>query len=772
MALAVKDETAERASVIVAATEPGHSALRRTIAGLGKQTARQRIAEVIVVDAYRQITEFELDDALGTAVPRRLITQASPNHSAALHRGIEAASSNLFWLLADDFVPTPSALGAHLDAHAAHPGTDTISIGPGRWDSTYLEHPFRKWMQTRYDLQRMSFTDSEEERSGFFYAGNTMLRADLYQAAGGFDPDFPYDVVFEQDFDIRLTLAGRRIVFVPEALAHHEHDVRLGERSRMMRQAGQSCARLKLKHPEHPAVLPSVSADHFTHLEIADRARLEFNRTRRHEDRETWWLHRLNASFLEGYLDEWSRIDGGDGFSVVEYLRRQHVSRHRVFWRMRGSTREQDGLEQFDTADSHSQCGIEGNEGYLRVRNPLGAPFAYFRSAPGFACPGMPVAIEIRVKDERAGWLWLEYDSTDESVCVVTDRPGAFKRTSPMLMTGDGDWKVCSFTIPDGCWLTRRVNGGDFRVVYTGENNAGLCIAGAALQNLSAIDEPEDRPDTRLVPPPMRQPARLPATVAPRVSIVIPMFMRVGYTLQCLQAISIGTDPDYEVIIVDDASPDSPCGWLATIPNLRFSCLQENKGYAAACNAGARLARGEWIVFLNNDTLPQPGWLEALLHEAVEHPDAGAVGARLVYPATGGIQHAGVDLDHGGWPFHPYRHADARESRLLQSRDVPAVTGACLLTPRAVFEDLDGFDARYVNGVEDIDYCLRLWERGYRVRYCGAGLLGHYESLTLGSFGNGATDRNHALYRSEWLDTGRWIKACPAGGAAAQASIQ
>ena len=136
-------------------------------------------------------------------------------------------------------------------------------------------------------------------------------------------------------------------------------------------------------------------------------------------------------------------------------------------------------------------------------------------------------------------------------------------------------------------------------------------------------------------------PFALPTSAHPRASIVIPVHGAFAHTLACLRALAAHPPvAPFEVIVVDDASPDDSRARLRQVAGIRLHARDRNGGFIAACNDGAALAAGEVLVFLNNDTIPQAGWLDALLATFDEHPGAGLVGAKLVYP-DGRLQEAG-----------------------------------------------------------------------------------------------------------------------------------
>ncbi|MEP6632861.1 MAG: glycosyltransferase [Luteimonas sp.] len=220
----------------------------------------------------------------------------------------------------------------------------------------------------------------------------------------------------------------------------------------------------------------------------------------------------------------------------------------------------------------------------------------------------------------------------------------------------------------------------------------------------------------------------------PRASIVIPVYNHLAHTLACLRALAAHPPQTaIEIMVIDDGSSDATAETLPRIAGLHYHRRQSNGGFIAACNDGAARARGEILVFLNNDTVPQPGWLDALLRTFDTHPDAGLVGAQLLYP-DGRLQEAGgVIFDDGsGWNYG--RFESASDPRFGYLRDADYVSGAAIAIPRALFFALGGFDARYSPAYyEDTDLAFAVRAVGKRVLYQPASRVVHDEGTTSGT---------------------------------------
>jgi GT2 family glycosyltransferase len=242
-----------------------------------------------------------------------------------------------------------------------------------------------------------------------------------------------------------------------------------------------------------------------------------------------------------------------------------------------------------------------------------------------------------------------------------------------------------------------------------------------------------------------------------QVSFVIPLYNCLPLTQAMVASLQASLPPGlaHEIILVDDGSTDGTREWLAPLrAPFQVVLHDRNLGYAAATNRGAALARGEFLALLNNDLVLAPGWLEPLLaaHRRLGIR-AGLVGNVQREARTGAVDHAGIFLNLKGQLEH-VRTLPAPPARWLAPvRRVGAVTGACMLLDRALWQQLGGFDERFVNGCEDVDLCLRALAAGRLNAVALRSVVRHHVSS---SPGRKARDAENALrFTSRWRH-GRW----------------
>ncbi len=221
---------------------------------------------------------------------------------------------------------------------------------------------------------------------------------------------------------------------------------------------------------------------------------------------------------------------------------------------------------------------------------------------------------------------------------------------------------------------------------------------------------------------------------APLVSVVIPVYNHLDQTMRCLRSLAaVGANCTFEVLVVDDGSTDESAQWLQACLNVRLHRMPENSGFVASCNAGAEAARGHYLVFLNNDTEVTADWLDALIRCFTSEARCGMVGAKLVYP-DGSLQEAGGIVFADGSACNYGRGGNPQDPRYDFVREVDYCSGACVAIPKALFEELGGFDPCYAPAYyEDTDLAFAVRAAGYRVIYQPRARVVHFEGQTAGT---------------------------------------
>jgi|GEM_PF-1422317 len=236
--------------------------------------------------------------------------------------------------------------------------------------------------------------------------------------------------------------------------------------------------------------------------------------------------------------------------------------------------------------------------------------------------------------------------------------------------------------------------------------------------------------------------------VLPKVSVIIPTRDAVGILKPCIDSILETVKyPLLEIVIVDnDSVEEATADYFRSLlsdrkvtqpdaVSVRITHVKGEFNFSRLINEGVRTSTGDVILLLNNDTQAiTTGWIEEMLSHACRS-DIGCVGAKLLYPDMT-IQHAGVILGLGGYAAHSHRGLDREDggyfSRAQTVQNLSAVTAACLMVRRSVFEEVGGFNESYAVAYNDVDFCLKVMQKGYRNLYTPFAELIHYESKTRG----------------------------------------
>ena len=224
----------------------------------------------------------------------------------------------------------------------------------------------------------------------------------------------------------------------------------------------------------------------------------------------------------------------------------------------------------------------------------------------------------------------------------------------------------------------------------------------------------------------------------PKISIIIPTKDRIDLLKRCIESIQNRSSYDnYEIIIVDNMSQEEEtAAYLDGLgKSYRIIKFNEKFNYSKLNNYAAEFARGEHLLFLNNDIeVLNSDWLEAMLEQS-QRDEIGCVGAKLLYPDRK-IQHVGVVVGWGGRAEHIYKWLHSNDigymGHFVSIRNYSAVTAACMMLRKSIFNEVGGFDERFEIGFGDVDLCLRVRELGYENLFTPYAELLHYESATRG----------------------------------------
>jgi O-antigen biosynthesis protein len=246
---------------------------------------------------------------------------------------------------------------------------------------------------------------------------------------------------------------------------------------------------------------------------------------------------------------------------------------------------------------------------------------------------------------------------------------------------------------------------------------------------------------------------RFPAPLRPGTSIIIALYNKAHLTFLCLESLLQNAGADYELILVDNGSTDATGQLLDRLASTRIIRNRDNQGYGHACMQGAQAASGEFLCFLNNDVVLCAGTLEAALADLREDASVGAVGGKLLL-SDGRLQEAGSMVWRDGTAWGYGREDDPTSRKYAFRRPVDYCSGALLFTPRVLFNELGGFDERFLPAYyEDTDYGFKIWNKGLKVIYEPGAVIHHYESASMPS--SDAAKALVAEHRSIFVDKWR-----------------
>ena len=253
----------------------------------------------------------------------------------------------------------------------------------------------------------------------------------------------------------------------------------------------------------------------------------------------------------------------------------------------------------------------------------------------------------------------------------------------------------------------------------------------------------------------------LPANANPVVSIIIPMYNQVEYTYNCICSIfnNSGYD-DYEIIVADDNSSESIELLRDNFENLVLIRNEANLGFLKNCNHAASKARGQYFVFLNNDTQVQKNWLKELLSCFALSDNIGLAGSKLLYE-SGRLQEAGgiIWQDGSGWNYGNDDNPKRPEYNYV--KEVDYISGASVMIDAGLWREIGGFDELFAPAYyEDTDLCFQVRKEGYKVMYQPFSAVVHFEGITHGTDVNKGVKKYQVVNRKKFVDKWQQVLQC------------
>lgn len=381
-----------------------------------------------------------------------------------------------------------------------------------------------------------------------------------------------------------------------------------------------------------------------------------------------------------------------------------------------------------------------GMEVVRSVTQGSGSRHSFAFRLPSSVCDGRPHAFEVVVGQEVVARAAVITPAWLTSGAVLTDFASrALKsRLSPIA-----DWRYAALAEQAG--------------------RAGADMTNIATAHAFLVEGAQRAGLTKVFPQ-----LRIPNQDCPDVSVVIPVHNKLDFTYRCLASLVLmPNDLSFEVIVVDDGSSDQTLDLASIAPGVRIVRHESARGFVGACNAGAAVARGRHLVLLNNDTEVSPHWLDRL-HEPFDlYDDVGLVGAKLIY-GDGRLQEAGGLVWRDGRAANYGRLGNARDPRYNFLRDTDYCSGACVMLPRALWEELDGLDVAFSPAYyEDTDLAFRVRAKGRRVLYQPLAEILHYEGVSNGQdVASQGLKRFQAIHEPVFLE--RWATAIRSHGEASE----
>ena len=768
------DATVPQISVIIPTLNRQES-LRTTLETLVDQSLAKDRYEIIVVNDGSSDATTKVCRSFAGQVDLRVVEHAENlGISAAKNTGILAARGRLLLFFDDDDAADRLLLEEHVKAHEQHPQENIGVLGYTTWAPTLTRTPLMRYVT---DVGGFLFAYGNLKDGAlldftYFWGGRSSCKRSFLAKHGVFNRQFR-SIIEDMELGYRLSHFGFRVVFHRAAVSYMTRAVTLDDVCKRCERQGEALYLFGKLHADPVVQEYCRLADPFVdnrHAAVDPEARWQDIASSFHEkvdqakqlERVVSWgfepevsadADERRAAKAQAYESQMREL-----FHALEKAITETGELHRKL-------AEQEAAYQAELKARHAT--------YKAEEQRRDAEAEELREVNRFLQSKAIIVAEqeqlvIQLTNRLRTQLW----STRKLVRLLEDAEKAAER-----LRSSRRWKlanpaaavraaVAGKDVPGYGHLERIValysewRESHPEVDGIDEEIKSLAIAGVASSpsvDLAASGRAIDPLAPATPPPPVLpiESIQFPKPHNVDVSIVIPVYNQFQFTHACLASLQQVEEPiGFEVIVVDDASEDQTSKIIPQIPGIVYLRNETNAGFIVSCNRGAAEARGKYVMFLNNDTIVTKGWLTSLVETFANDAHAGIAGSKLVY-ADGRLQEAGgiIWRDASGWNYGKFD--DPQKPQYNYLREVDYCSAAALMIPKALFDEVGGFDPRYAPAYyEDTDLSFKVRSRGYRVLYQPASEVIHYEGATGGTDVSSGTKKhqeiNRAVFAARW----------------------
>jgi len=761
------------------------NALAATLASLADQTLPGDRYEVVIVDDGSNDATQEVCHGFAAKMSLKYLHIDNSGIAEAKNRGILAARGEILLFADDDDIADHRLLEEHLKAHDRHPDESVAVLGYTTWAPTLKVTPLMRYVTEigGFLFAYRNLTDGQTLDFRYFWGGRSSCKRSFLIKHGLFDPRFR-TIIEDMELGYRLSKVGLSVVFHRAAISYMARPLTVKDFCNRCERQGKALFLFSSLYDDPVVQQYCKIGDPFREKRVLE------------EDPESRWSE--VAAFFPEKLEQLGRVEPAFVETEAVELHYSNYLAQAEAYRVQLrdlSTNLQDALVEIrerelevaqlktvlQRREASHQAELQGREAQLedimanhrmeieQLEERLQEQFEQFAQIN-------------RVLQDRN----IALSEREQRIMELKERLrkqlGATRKLSRFLADVDSAaarlrssrrWKLAN----PGAAIKSKLAHGKKPVGY---GHLEKIIASyeqwrKAHPEVSDIDEQiqtltkpantipnaaafqESAPISPPVPEIPIQSIQFKQHDDVDVSIIIPVFNQFQYTHACLASLqTIEQEARFEVIVVDDGSTDETADLISRVPNLIYVRNETNSGFVTSCNRGAAQARGKYLVFLNNDTTVKSGWLTALLETFADEPRAGIVGSKLIYP-DGRLQEAGCITwrDATGWNYGKFD--DPRKPEYNYVREVDYCSGAALMIPNSLFQNVGGFDSRYAPAYyEDTDLAFKVRNQGYRVLYQPLAEIVHYEGVTGGKdLSTGAKKHqeiNRATFAERWTN--------------------